>query len=390
VTALKRGLWAFLILFSAKALAFDYPDIVRVKFLSLNFPISIEGQGISIKGVSSPHIKNISIPTQSKFEIDQKQIGRHKIWFVRKDQNTDRLTRKYIEITSTDSKIKISGFDVPTPVLVAPSGDIISALPIDSYLEGVLAGEMPLNWPMEALKAQVVAARTYTLFQMDQRDRELYHVQAGILDQAYSSAITPAQRARVKSAIDLTHHMVMTRYGEIIKAYYHADCGGQTEDPDYVWGRSKKRHNLQSVTDPQCALNPQSKWDLEIPLAEILEKLDSRSSGALKNIKSVRVVSRTPSGRVAVLAFSGSNNKQVLISGNDLRGLVGYMKLKSTSFEVEIVNGAVNFTGRGFGHGSGLCQNGAKFLAEKGALVKDILKHYYPAVSFSEVHVADR
>jgi stage II sporulation protein D len=261
---------------------------------------------------------------------------------------------------------------------------------VNTYLQGVLAGEMPTSWPIEALKAQAVSARTYTLFEMNERRREPYQVEAGILDQAFSEPANETQRLKVKQAIDETKDLVLTQKGRVIKAYYHSDCGGQTEDPHFVWGTKVDKRHPQSVADDQCALNPQSKWAVEMTLDEVREKLLSLHSD-LGDIDDVRVASRTPSGRADLIALSENGEQQALVSGNEFRRAIGFMKIRSTLFNIQVNEKSVIFSGRGFGHGSGLCQWGSKFLAEKGMGVKEILKHYYPTASLSsEVHVADR
>jgi len=357
---------------------------VRVKLTTLNFPLQISGGGISIRGIKKTDIKNISIPrVDESFRVDNHKVGGKNIWFINKGDSfpLKRLSEKYIEIDSSSSQVEISGYKVSTPVLITQAGEIIAAMPLNNYLEGVLAGEMPASWPIEALKAQAVAARSYTLFQINQRKNNIFQLEGSVLDQVYSSSISPDQLSVIKQALAETEGMVLTHQNKIIKAYYHSDCGGRTEDPERIWGGA--RSNINSVEDRYCAFNPHSQWIFEISLEEMRKKIESP-------IKSIRIVNTTPSGRAALIAFNVSDDKNILISGNELRKILGFQKLRSTLFSVRLDRDRITFAGRGFGHGSGLCQYGARYMAQKGAKVQEILKHYYPTARLLEVsHVAN-
>jgi stage II sporulation protein D len=362
---------------------------VRVKLVQLNFPLEMNGQGVSIRGLKQSGIKNVAIPRDEKFQVDLKVIKGENVWFVRKDQVLTRLSEKYLQVNSTDTKIFVGGYEIPTPFIVGTEGEIVSAIPLETYLEGVIAGEMPTSWPMEALKSQVIAARSYTLYQMNVRKNQLYHLEASILDQVYVSVGNDAQKMRVRQAVSETEGMILSNGKGVLKAYYHADCGGQTEDPAYVWGGKPPKKNLQSVVDESCAYAPQNKWSVEISLEEVRQKLESLRPG-MGDILGARIISRTPTGRAMLVAFDDDSRKPIIISGNDLRRILGYTKIKSTLFNIDEKEDALVFSGRGSGHGSGLCQDGARYLAEKGSTARDILKHYYPSAQLTAVHVADR
>jgi stage II sporulation protein D len=366
-------------------------EFVRVKLAKLSFPLYIEGSGVSIKGASRPAIEQASIPQAKKIRVDFKKIGGRPLWIVTQGDKISRLNNLFLEIRSESTKVRISGFEVPAPALLSVKGqnnsvDVVSAIKFDEYLEGVMSGEMPAGWPMEALKAQAVAARSYTLSQMHARQREIYQLEGSILDQAFSISTTDTQREKIRRAIAATENMVLFKGNEILKAYYHSDCGGQTEDPEHIWGEGDRKKFAQGVKDPNCAFNPNSKWNLEVTFEELKAFSDFK---ALKNIKDVKVVSRTPSQRADLIAFNDGDN-EVVVTGNDLRKILGYGKLKSTLFSMVKKEKSLVFIGRGFGHGSGLCQFGAKYLAEQGASVREILKHYYPTARLSRFDVANR
>ena len=395
-----RGVFALLalsVIVSSGALAQNSNVNVRVRLLHLVFPISIEGTSLQVTDLDRQEIENVSIPRGDSLVIDHKKIGREKFWILKKGDKIVRSSRAFIEIQSASPKIKISGFELPSPLVLSPHGttvDVIGALKMDDYLEGVLAGEMPAAWPLEALKAQAIAARTYTLFEMQERAKDIYQLD-GVLDQAYTPLLKGSQKEKIREALDQTQDKVLYKNGRLFKAFYHSDCGGQTEDPSVVWGSSKggdiaanSHVSAPAIIDSQCAFSPTGKWTLDVSLDELKDKLNS-SGLSLADVKNVRVASRTPSQRADLLAFN-DGQEDTLVSGNNLRRILGYKKLKSTLFTIVQKGNEVIFDGRGNGHGSGLCQWGARYMAEKGSRVVAILNHYYPSATLSEFHVAHR
>src|SRR5262249_13701661 len=139
---------------------------------------------------------------------------------------------------------------------------------------------------------------------------------------------------------------------------------------------------LKPIIDSHCAFSASGKWTFQTTLAEIKDKIAGLKDS--KVLQTVEVVSRTPSQRAALLAFN-DGDKNVFVSGNDLRRQLGYNRLKRTLFSVIQTGEDVTFFGRGFGHGSGLCQWGARFMAQKGSKFRDILAHYYPTAKLREV-----
>jgi stage II sporulation protein D len=362
------------------------PGEVRVKMMALSFPLKIQGADIVIRGLKRPSdISNVAIPRSAQIEINFRKIAGQKIWFVKKsDEDIRRISRNYLEIQSSDPEITISGYRVPTPVLISPRGDIISSIKFEDYLLGVIAGEMPIGWPLEALKAQAVAARSYTLYQIKVRQNAPYQLAGSVLDQAYSTDENPIQRDKIREALKETENLVLESHGRVVKAYYHSDCGGQTEDPSQVW-KGEPSFGAQSVIDAQCGLSNHGKWSYEISLDDLNQKLEK--SQKLDSLQQIKVMTRSPTGRATLIALNGSG-EDLFISGNDLRQIVGFGKLKSTLFTLTQNKDKVIFSGKGFGHGSGLCQWGAQFMAKKGSLANEILHHYYPGAQISAISLA--
>lgn len=290
-------------------------------------------------------------------------------------------------------KLQVNGEAVPHEVELIQNEskgiDVICRLDIDSYLAGVLPSEMPLSWPIEALKAQAVAARSYVLRTMYDRREQAFDVDATIIDQVYkffaANSHRPEWQMKLTAAIEQTRGEVLTDdRGRTLKAFYHADCGCQTEDPKFVWGALK---SFVSVRDPTCGKRKTYRWDLSIKAVEVQSKLSEYFS-LPKNSKlsDLTVASRTPSGRVALLAAKfNMGNSEILsytLNAQIFRKLFGFEKVASSNFTMHKGLDRFQLDGQGLGHGVGLCQWGARAMAKSGTRYRDILKSFYPKAKF--------
>ncbi len=365
---------------------------VRVKVMTSTFPIIIEGKSITINSRSLGDVVKISIPQTEKVEINHVQIAERSIWVTKKGSEVFRTSENFLEINSLDGQVTIGAVPIPTPLLLSnpvkrKTVDVIVALNVEDYLHNVLNSEMPTSWPLEALKSQAIASRTYTLYQMNARRQQPYQLESTVLDQVYSLKFHSKKTKAVDQAIKETREKVLTVDGKMIKAYYHSDCGGQTEEPRQIWGSHKDKHHMGSVVDDHGATSPYSHWNFEISLKDLGNKLALLDTN-FQTPKQAEVLSYTPSQRVALLAFN-DGHEHVTVSGNELRRLIGYDKLRSTLFDIEQKDGYLKFSGKGFGHGSGLCQWGSRYLANKGKRAGEILSHYYPYAQVTAVNAAD-
>lgn len=244
-------------------------------------------------------------------------------------------------------------------------------IPVEEYLIGMIAGEMSPFWEMEALKAQVVAARTYAVYMITHPKHPLYDLEKGTSDQVYPGAQSEAET--IKRAVKITQGQLLTLNQNPVKPYYHSRCGGNTESANFVWKESKAS-NASSVPCPFCKKFPYN-WKKRLKTHEFLGLLKLPFE-SLKPFK-VALVNRSPSGRVKEIAVETDSQKH-LINSDELRQLLGYAHVKSTRFDIKIEDDQVTFEGVGSGHGVGMCQWGAQFLAKKGKTYQEILSHYYP------------
>lgn len=266
------------------------------------------------------------------------------------------------------------------------SGEIVN-LSLEDYVTGVVAAEMPAHFPAEALKAQAVAARTYILKRL---------AAGGVLNNPHPGADTcddprqgqgwlsrEALRERwgtwdyyrhyykIKRAVDATEGLVLTFEGQLIDPLYHASCGGATENSEDVW-RFKVPY-LRSVICPYCT----DPYPGERK-AFALERIDAALGTSLA---ATAVAAGTdPGPKIEVLAYTSTGRPKLLsfnrreISATTVRDLLG---LRSTNFAVALEGDRLIFETSGHGHGVGLCQYGARGLAEAGYGFEDILQHYY-------------
>ena len=257
---------------------------------------------------------------------------------------------------------------------------VINELDVEEYLKGVLNEEISAKWHPEAIKAQAVVARTYALYQKENRKDNPYHMEATTADQVYGGARREDERTN-KAAKD-TQGIVLTYEGKLAKVFYHSISGGITEDVTDVWGGEGNNY-LKSIKCDFDKDAPNYQWETEIDAVD-LEMLLSRNGIKVDGILSIEPVSFTSSGRVSELQIRHKNGIEK-ISGVNFRKIIGYETIRSTLFRIKEGEGSFIFYGKGSGHGVGLCQWGAKGMAEKGYSYIDILKYYYPGIEIKRI-----
>lgn len=277
-----------------------------------------------------------------------------------------------VRISSTEA-IRTQGKNLLGEVVVSmlPKGlQVVNVVSLEDYLSGVLSKEMRSRFPLEALKAQAVASRTYALQKKLIQLDESAHLGADVLSQVYGGFVGDVDG--IRQAVELTRGQILTYGMEPIEAYFHASCGGQTESG--LDALARPLPYLRSVDCP-CKKLPQSHWSLQLSSGDLSALLGHAA-------RELHIQGRTLSGRarrVGVGSFS--------VDAVSFRAKVGYQKVKSLSFEVEHAShSGWTLQGRGFGHGAGLCQWGAKVLADQGASYNSILARYYPGTELQKLY----
>ncbi len=265
-------------------------------------------------------------------------------------------------------------------ILPGPNGDIwvINILPLERYLAGLINSEVSSQWTIEALKAQVVAARTYAFFQRSHRRGELYDVDSGVNDQVYGGVAR--EDARSRRAVRETSGELILYQGNAIFAVYSSCCGGKTERGDNMW--EGPFPYLQSMECNYCLDSPHFLWNHSLDGERMGMALNGGPSSA--RVLGLEIGERSVSRRVLKLILETERNRRE-VSGKDFRRLLGYDQLRSTNFILAEKDGIFQFSGLGWGHGVGLCQWGAKGMAEAGMDYRTILRHYYQDVEIGRI-----
>jgi stage II sporulation protein D len=267
-------------------------------------------------------------------------------------------------------------------VQIFPRGNtllVVNELDLEEYVKGVVPFEMSASWHPEALKAQAVAARTYALYQRMMSAGRDYDVVASTQDQVYRGRTNADPR--VHQAVGATRGLVLTHRNAPILAAFSSTAAGPTEDALNVW--SKDLPYLKGVDCPFDTNSPHYQWRVAIKLQELEEAL--RKSGVMVGtIATVTPFSYSRAGRVTGLRILHSRGELVL-RGEELRRAAGYTAIPSALFDVESLGREVVLAGRGAGHGVGLCQWGAKELAELGYPFGAILHYYFPGTQLQDL-----
>ena len=294
-----------------------------------------------------------------------------------------------LDVRGRDGELTINGLTVGNRVIVKrQNGKLlaINELPLEDYVKGVVPSEMSAAWHPEALKVQAIATRTYALYKMRQNARKDFDVVASIKDQVYLYRGRAAAAGPAGRAADETRDQVLAYRDEPILAAFSSTAAGLTEDAWNVWAVDLPY--LKGVECPFDLNSPWYQWRTDVGLAMLEQRL--RDEGfPVGVIASLAPAAYTKAGRVVQVRILHSGG-ELYIKGDDLRRVLGYLVLPSTQFDFDVVGLKVLFAGRGNGHGVGLCQWGAKELAERGYSAETILRYYYPGADIRDLNSLPR
>ncbi len=275
--------------------------------------------------------------------------------------------------------ITFAGVEIPEYIKVQMSDDEIIEIELEEYLYSVVQSEMGLYYktvdmnksarvPLEALKAQAVASRSYAVYKIEHSAEDAeFHVTSTTSSQVYKDIEADEL---VKQAVDETIGQVITYDDEIACAYFSSTSGGHTEAPENVW--SSKLPYLKGVEDTyEIEVEGKSSWTATYTVEDLKDKFSD-----IGNIKDIEIIDISENDRVIELEIIGSKGSTVLLK-NNIRTKLGTSKLKSQWFEVKFDGDEAIFEGRGFGHGIGMSQNGAIGMALEDFTYDEILHWYY-------------
>ena len=252
----------------------------------------------------------------------------------------------------------------------------VVSLPLEVYVGRVLAGEAAPNSPPASLEALAIAIRTYTLSNRTKHAADGFD----LCDQTHCQVMRTATPATERAAL-ATAEQMLTWQGAPAQVFYSASCGGRSEKPSNVWPGATDLPYLPVHDDDGCGGFP--VWTVELADADLQRALIA--GGFRGTLRDVRVLGRNESGRVARIALDGMTPSEV--SGQDLRMVVGrtlgFQHLQSTQFDLRRSGRVSRFSGRGAGHGVGMCVIGSMKLAARGESAPQILQRYFPGTTLS-------
>jgi len=249
---------------------------------------------------------------------------------------------------------------------------VINIISLEDYLKGVLQYEVAHWWPMEALMAQAVAARTYALYMKEMNSNKDYDLTSDVSSQVYGGK--SGERWRIKRAVSKTEGLVLFYKGKVLPAFYHSACGGHTDSVAHLWNLDIPP--LKGVSCDFCRNSPHYRWQEKIKIYDFMQAF--RKSGyRWTRIDTVLVGERYDTGYVKTIQIF-ADGKEYVIFAKEFRRILGANLIKSRRFLLEKVKNYIYIKGYGWGHGIGLCQGGAYGMGKQNFNFKQILEYYYP------------
>lgn len=307
------------------------------------------------------------------------------------EENSKNQSNKVAISDDTSEETKYDYKSYGTITLLHKKTGEVEDIELDTYLCHVVSAEMPADYELEALKAQAIVARTYTIYIAKNKK----HDNADICDdstccQAWVSKEDRLARweesrresnwQKIEQCVKETKGKIVTYNNEPINAFFHANSGGATELPVNVWGGSGFPY-LQVVQTAGEEGYRQYASEAEFSHEELIEKLKTKYEDIqinFENSEDIKILEYTDSNRVKTVKFGNHE-----ISGVEARTILG---LRSTNFEITREVDKVKFTVKGYGHGVGMSQTGADIMAKQGNNYEEIINHFYIGIEIKEIN----
>ncbi len=352
----------------------DFPHKVRVRLWYLHPPAEVKLRA----DAGQAKIRKCATCTEAELKaLTLKAAG------ARIESEGDKSSTQTLHVSGT---YQVTAGNAPSlkayfPVDVrATDGRLLvtASMPVETYVAGVLAGETGNFKSDETLKAMAVTARTYAMHFGSRHTLDGFDFCDSTHCQNLRLAdVTP----RMQKIAAATQGEILWYDGEPAASYYHANCGGTTEDGRYILGNDEQRAPyLKEHSDSYCVRTGSSQWRSEVSKVELQKALGAEGIDIRGRLRSVTVTQRTESGRVELVAVTGS--ARVTVPGIKFRAAIGHSigweRIKSNWYDVRDAGEQIVLTGSGSGHGVGLCQVGAEVMGEEGKSYREILGFYYP------------
>ena len=333
---------------------------VRVRLCKTTDTVTIKGSPVCMAGLGCRKSYTIR-GYNGEILIDGTPVNERTVFFE---------SKKPIEISCGKKKKQVRGKLMGK--LKGGKLYIINVVDIEDYLKSVVPSESYSSWPLETLKAQAVAARTYAFYQLLHRKTWAYDLVDDEGDQAYKGI----KRERTKStqAVMDTSGRVLIYKGKPILAMYSANSGGYTADAKAIFNLRKPY--LVAHPDPESLKGKMARWTKKFSVSEVEAALKRRGITA-NGLKRIEPAEKGPSGRIVKVRIISESGSKVLRTRTTLRRA---LKLPEILLEIKRTDGQFIFNGRGWGHGVGYSQWGSAILGKKTSYDK-ILEFYYPNTS---------
>lgn len=373
--------------------------LALVLFLSAEVSAAVPNVKVLIaKSLSKIEVEGIDLyKTIHTLKKTQNYAGRKRIAFnCRPARNANTLPKNPLLVASLGSPTGLiswgkNKYKGELQLLTSPnkeSCDLVNLVPMEAYLTTLLSKEMNGTWPVEALKAQAVAARTYAFerikkgISIDSSDK-LYHLESSEKDQVSGTYFDITQKT-LQAARETEGEVLVGPTGKVAPAFFHSKCGGKTLRPDQVWGGVEVGY--RSVNCTFCSKTGMKDWKQSLKPQKVTSMVDQ----VLKKYYSDNI-----SGTSIKLMPDSLENSEIRLYAGDrlhiikksyLRNTVGREVLPSNNFIMKQMNDNFHVEGQGYGHGVGLCQLGALELAKRGYDYRQILSFYFPRHKMRKVY----
>ncbi|MCR8645074.1 stage II sporulation protein D [Paenibacillus sp. N1-5-1-14] len=363
---LNKGLWTLLIL-----VGFFFIIIVIPGFLAHR-----EASSLSLR----------QLTTQNPPAVDNMNPSQGQAQVASPNPATDQVS------PGASIPAAVEAQSVMIPVYLTKQKEI-ETIPLEDYVRGVIAAEMPLDYELEALKAQALAARTYIVRRLTEKDysqvpvadalvtdtttHQVYYNKSQLeaLQGDRANAASKARMDKLNEAVQATRGQILTYSGKPINATFFSTSGGYTENSEDVWPFATPY--LKSVSSPWDSTSPRYKETLTIPLNEVARKLGVKSISSIASSRNgIRILEKTTGHRIKTISIGGK-----IFTGAEVREKLG---LKSAQFDWQFKDSSVILTTYGYGHGVGMSQWGANEMAKRGQSADEIVHYYYQGIAISK------
>jgi len=352
-------------------------ELPAVRNIIIKVLISKTDKDITVSSDAGAVINDTTIPSAKKFIVSAMPDGNISV-------NGTDTSKKKVEISCKEGFLSHNNKSYRGTFIVFLSGDnlmLVNKVELEKYLYGVLPSEVSFSWEKEVLKAQAVAARTFAIYNRLNNKTPEYDLDSTVASQVYSGRDVEA--GATNKAIDETAGEVLVYDDEVIQAFFHANSGGRTASSAEVWGG--KLDYLPSVDDPYSANAKKYKWEYSVNAAKLGEIL-AKNGLETGYVNDISISERTESDRAKTVIIHGVN-KDIKVKSKDLRAYIGVDQLRSTNFDIQKRGDTIYFNGKGWGHGVGMSQEGARQMADEGRDYKEILRYYYKGAKLKKIRI---